>query len=62
MCEDVLCPNCGESFEDFQIGEKCSQCEYFVLECERCGVYVSVETLKDEPVFCENCIDYFEKS
>jgi|GEM_PF-681578 len=64
---DIPCWECGEDYicvdENYGAFGQCLNCGEMndICLCDRCGSYFEGEPNDDEPNFCENCLDYFEK-
>ena len=62
---DVPCCECGEDYicvdENYGTFGQCLNCGEInsIAMCERCSCYFEGESSNEEPVFCENCLDYF---
>lgn len=64
---DIPCWGCGEDYicvdENYGDSGQCLNCGEIneIAACSRCECYFEGESNGDEPVFCENCLDHFEK-
>ena len=64
---DIPCWECDEEYicvnEDYGVFGQCLNCGEMndISICYRCSCYFEGVSSDDEPVFCENCLDYFEK-
>lgn len=64
---EIPCYGCGECYicidENYGTFGQCLNCAEMndICLCDRCGSHFEGEEIEDEPNFCENCLDHFDK-